>query len=325
MNVVRTTFFLVILCLGIADRARAEWSVVRSPTLSTLRAVYFLDDERGWIVGSRGNWLTTADGGKNWQLQKSFTQDTIVDVYFTDANNGWVLCERDVYSSGKNALSYLRRTTDGGKNWESVDLDSGRDRLVRFAFSKDGYGTALGEGGALWQMLDDRVNWKRTPLPVKFLMLGGWFVDSFNGVLVGGAGTTLFTTDAGVEWAFGTSDKTVQTRLNDVVFIDAKRGWAVGAQGTILSTVNGGRSWKVEPSIVSEELLAVCFASSGFGVAVGDQGHVLETSGTNPQWTRVNSGVQAKLHDVAATSDTVVAVGFGGTILLRRETEKGRR
>jgi photosystem II stability/assembly factor-like uncharacterized protein len=315
---VNRLLILVALCVGLNGAAVAAWERIDAGTLASLRSVYFLDGKRGWIVGSRGTFLTSVDAGRSWKLEKPFTADTIVDVHFVDADSGWLLCERDVYSSGKNALSYLRRTSDGGKTWTNVDLDSGRDRLVRLAFTKDGYGYAFGEGGSIWQMLDDRLNWKRTQLPVKFLIRGGWFVDSFNGVLVGGSGTALFTSDAGVEWTLGSGDKPVESKLNDVVFIDSKRGWAVGADGTILSTLNGGRLWKVHESTVKDELLGICVTGSGFGVAVGDRGRILESAAPGANWIAVESGVKARLHDVAGTSDAIVAVGFGGAILVRK-------
>ena len=191
---------IITLYIALARVTDAAWERIYAPTLASLRSVYFLDDKKGWIVGSKGTVLTTLDSGRSWKLDKPLTTDAILDVYFFDAENGWLLCERDVYSSGKNALSYLRKTSDGGKTWTTIDLDSGRDRLVRLAFTKEGFGYAFGEGGSTWQMLDDRSTWKRTQLPVRFLIRGGWFVDSFNGVLVGGSGTTLFTNDAGTEW-----------------------------------------------------------------------------------------------------------------------------
>ena len=311
-------FILIILIGGLHEIAVGGWERVHVSTLASLRSVFFLDSQKGWIVGSKGALLTSTDGGNSWKLEKTFTRDTLLDVHFIDNENGWLLCERDVYSSGKNAISYLLRTSDGGKTWESVELDSGRDRLVRLAFAKDGFGYAFGEGGGIWQMLDDRSSWKRVQLPVKFLMRGGFFVDSFNGVLVGGSGTTLFTSDAGAEWNLGSGDKPVQSKLNDVYFVDARRGWAVGAGGTILSTINGGKVWRVHTTPLTDDLFSVCFTNSGLGIAVGDRGRILESSAPNSDWIRVVSGVRARLEDVAAAGDTVVAVGFGGTILLRK-------
>ena len=121
----------IILCTVLDRVAVASWERVPVKTLASLHAVDFLDSERGWIAGSRGTLLTSVDGGKSWKPEKPFTQDNLVDIHFVDSENGWLLCERDVYSTGKNAVSYLRRTSDGGKTWVNVELDSGRDRLVR--------------------------------------------------------------------------------------------------------------------------------------------------------------------------------------------------
>ena len=307
----------IILCLGLGQVAEAAWHRVESGTFSSLRSVYFLDGQKGWIAGSRGALLTSSDAGKSWKLEKPVTQDDLLDVHFVDSENGWLLCERDIYSSGTKSVSYLRRTSDGGKTWQSIELESGRDRLIGLAFAKDGFGYAFGEGGAAWQMSDDRNKWKRLPLPVRYLIRAGRVLDSFDGVLVGGSGTALYTTDGGTGWTAASIDKPVRTKLNGIHFADSKKGWAVGAEGVILSTVNGGKMWRVQTSHVKVDLFGVSVTDAGLGVAVGDRGIILESVANGSEWITAASGVEARLEDVATTSDSVIVVGFGGTILRR--------
>ena len=60
-----------------------------------------------------------------------------------------------------------------------------------------------------------------------------------NGFAVGGAGTILHSTDAGITWSAQSSGTSVD--LIDVHFAtDGERGIAVGAAGTIVRTSNGG-------------------------------------------------------------------------------------
>jgi hypothetical protein len=69
---------------------------------------------------------------------------------------------------------------------------------------------------------------------------------------------------------------------------------------------------------VNEDLFAICFTSAGLAVAVGDQGRIVESLGIESGWLTAKSGTRARLDDVAPSGAGVVAVGFGGTILLRK-------
>ncbi|MEP6703204.1 MAG: YCF48-related protein, partial [Acidobacteriota bacterium] len=183
----RQIFLILFVCLLFAQPGAAEWKQQRSGTFAWLRSVFFVDANRGWIAGSQGTLLLTINGGQSWQKAKKFTDDNVWDVYFSDAKNGWLLCESDIYSA-RPPNSYLLQTRDGGNNWERVEFPGSRNRIVRFFFTKDGFGTAVGEGGTIWKMLDDKKTWKSKELPSRSLVLAGAFVDEFNGVLAGGAG-----------------------------------------------------------------------------------------------------------------------------------------
>lgn len=51
--------------------AGKTWSVYRTESSATLRGIYFLDDSRGWAVGTFGTILHTRDGGKSWRTQRA--------------------------------------------------------------------------------------------------------------------------------------------------------------------------------------------------------------------------------------------------------------
>src|SRR5882672_11433942 len=86
---------LTVFCFSAA--AQRRWTRQTSGTLAWLHAVFFLDQNRGWVVGSKGVLLTTVDGGKNWKPRPKPTDDVLRDVYFADDRNGVLLCETNVY------------------------------------------------------------------------------------------------------------------------------------------------------------------------------------------------------------------------------------
>src|SRR5262245_34915352 len=90
---------LLLLLLTTAVQTKAQtpgWAKQPSGTMAWLHAVFFLDQNRGWIVGSKGTLLATTDGGETWQPKPGATTDVLRDVYFADEQNGWLVCERNV-------------------------------------------------------------------------------------------------------------------------------------------------------------------------------------------------------------------------------------
>jgi photosystem II stability/assembly factor-like uncharacterized protein len=305
---------VIFLGLLFCQSAAAEWKQLPSPTLAWLRSVYFADVNHGWIVGSKGTVLTSEDGGGTWRKAKKITDDNIWDVYFSDSKNGWLLCESDIYS-GAMSHSYLLQTSDGGKSWERLNFTDSHDRIVRFFFNKDGSGAAIGEGGSIWQMMPDKKSWKRKDLPSKLLMLDGTFVDSLNGVMVGGGGKILVTSDGGGEWNDAIVPSGARARKNSFLFVDHTTGWAVGAQGKIYVSRNRGKSWREQISGVSESLSDVFFVDPVEGYAVGDKGLILETKSAGEKWTTSDARIKSKLERVFFVGKKGFAVGFGGVIL----------
>src|SRR5437764_1140046 len=90
--------------------AHASWEKRPLNTLASFKDVFFLTENRGWIVGGDGVIFSTLDGGKTWAPRDRFTTDDLVQIHFTDADTGWLLCQRNIYNIGREAVSYLRKT-----------------------------------------------------------------------------------------------------------------------------------------------------------------------------------------------------------------------
>lgn len=308
-------FTFIAFILGF-QTVNAEWVKQRTNSFAWLRDIQFVSDSKGWIVGTDGVIMSTTDGGTTWTQVPKFTTDTFRQIYFTDENNGWILCERNVFTRGQNATSYLRKTSDGGKTWERIEFeDAGRQRVTKLLFNSKGWATAFGEGGIFFKLQEDGVTWKASKSAIHFLLLDGAYGSGSNGVIVGAGGTILFTEDNGLLWDKATLLGNTDSKFNSIFFQGDKLGWAVGNGGAIVATTGGGRLWRTQESGVEANLNAVYFTSSRDGWAVGDDGTIITTRNAGLQWDDVNSRVKHRLEKVYFRGNKGWIVGFGGTIL----------
>ncbi|MDQ6785847.1 MAG: YCF48-related protein [Acidobacteriota bacterium] len=315
-------FLIVACCLICCLSARAaDWTQQKSGTLAWLHDVYFVNENKGFIVGSSGILLLTTDSGKTWRAQEKFTTDTIEQIYFSDENTGWLLCEKSLFERGALGSSYLLKTTDGGAHWEQISFGGGRERITKIFFAKNNFAMAIGETGVLFALQDDAKTWKRMISPTRYLLLDGNFTDEFHGTIVGAGGSVLFTEDAGATWNQAMLSGDAKTRLNKVFFINQKLGWTLGSAGKIYQTVNGGKTWHEQKSGVEENLTDVFFLNTAEGWAVGDDGTILHTTTGGNVWSVVDSKIKHRLEKVFFSGRKGWAVGFGGTILSFDETK----
>jgi len=92
------------------------WTRVQTGTAQFLRAVQFIDANRGWVVGMTidavdelpgpSKILATVDGGRTWKVQLTSPR-SFFDVVFVDAKHGWAVGDR----------AAVWATTDGGATW----------------------------------------------------------------------------------------------------------------------------------------------------------------------------------------------------------------
>lgn len=323
LTLIRLLLVSSFLLIPISTFAQTPgWAKQPVGTMAWLHAVFFLDQNRGWIVGSKGTLLATSDGGTTWQQKGAGTTDVLRDIYFADEQNGWLVCERNIYDLKEKfePRAYLMQTTDGGEHWKRIDI-KGIDIdivLLRAIFTRGGRGWAFGEAGSIFTTRDSGANWDRLTSPTRHLLLGGIFVDNDRGWLVGAGATIIQTADGGDTWNVSKLPQAIQdaVRFSAASFVDNRLGWAVGSGGAIYRTVNGGRTWQMQSSGVATDLYDVKFLDSMEGWAVGAEGTVIYTNDGGLHWTTQRSGTPHPLERIFFAGRTRGwAVGFGGTVV----------
>jgi photosystem II stability/assembly factor-like uncharacterized protein len=320
--------FLIILLLSPSASAQDGWKKQPAGTMAWLHGVYFLDQNRGWVVGSKGTFLATLDGGISWKLKTAPSTDVLRDIYFIDDQNGWLVCEKNLYDLKEKdePRTYLMQTTNGGEDWKRVDIDDVdiNIRLVRVVFSRGGRGWIFGEAGAIHTTRDGGNSWTRLVSPTRHLLLGGIFIDDDRGWLVGAGATIIQTADGGDTWHLSRLPQATQNavRFTATSFVNNRLGWAVGSAGSIYRTINGGRTWQIQKSGVLTDLYDVKFLNALEGWAVGAEGTIIHTNDGGLRWTTQRSNTVHPLERIFFVDRSHGwAVGFGGTVVTYVRTE----
>lgn len=318
--VLSPVLLLLTAHVSLSPAYAGNWTRQTSGTMSWLRSVYFIDQDRGWVAGTSGTLLHTTDGGQTWKRMPALTRDTLHDVYFADDDTGWLIAERDILrlKSDDDARSYLLKTEDGGSSWRRIFLNS-KDtnaRLVRLVFTDAQHGWVFGESGVVFATRDGGAHWLRQSSQTQHLLLGGAFSRDGRGLLVGAAATIMQTSDGGSSWQTGIVRDAENARFNSASFVGSSAGWAVGNAGQIFVTRDAGRTWIAQRSNVAADLLDVKFISVAEGWAVGTEGLILHTMDGGAHWSAespVTSHVLQRVFFIDRNHGW--AVGFGGTIL----------
>lgn len=327
--------------------AQPAWDKQKTGTFAWLHSVFFVDESRGWAAGGKGALLSTRDGGATWEVRKPPTEDALRDIFFQDAETGWLVCERSIFKPMEKdeSVSYLLKTSDGGRTWSRVEVTRGPDvdvKLGGLRFADGEHGWVYGELGALFATNDGGKTWARQRVPTRHLLLGASFLDAQTGWLSGGGMTVLKTSDGGATWRAGTVFLPAEgeggrhpnaprrdqagsesdgpravggRRLNAVWFATPELGWAVGGEGVILATSDGGQTWRAQRSGVGDDLYDVKFFDAAEGWAVGRGGALLHTRDGGRTWADTKRVTTHALERVFLLGRRAWAVGFGGTVV----------
>ncbi len=124
--------------------------------------IFFIDKEKGWIIGDSGLVLTSHDGGATWMLARAGTEPPLFSVFFENAQEGW--------ATGQNGL--LLRTVDGGIQWDTVAVPVGASLYRIVMDGSRGY--IVGDQGTLLQTNDEGRTWSSVPvmMPPPFPWIG---------------------------------------------------------------------------------------------------------------------------------------------------------
>ncbi|MBZ0200573.1 MAG: hypothetical protein K8H86_11950, partial [Ignavibacteriaceae bacterium] len=152
-----------------------------------IQKIFFINNNTGWAVTTRGGIIKTTDGGSNWFVQlNTYNYIIFSGIHFTDTLNGWTA----------NANNRPMKTVNGGNTWitqQQINLSQTND--VFFTNVLNGW---LIESFGLYQTTNGGLNWTKIPGVSDILRSFKLFKEEKHWFIIGG--TRYETTDGGATW-----------------------------------------------------------------------------------------------------------------------------
>jgi len=288
-----------------------------------LRAVHFIDSYNIFAIGYYEEGIKTTDGGSTWSTKYLCNYLYGCSCIFSNLSFS---------KTGKGIIvgrcGIIFRTYDNGTTWQNGSTGT-RGNFKDVHFTNANNGIVVGDVG-IYKTTNGGNNWQS--LGPEYYLTSLSFADAMNGIIVGGGGMTLKTTDGGTNWIESPSG--TDYSLNGVYFTDLLNATAVGdrgwyepggvhhIEGVILRSTDGGLSWSTYLSGLSARLYDVSFFNSSTGIAIGEDGKILRTTDNGITWIQQTSGTTKLLKSIEVLDiNTAIIVGFEGIIL--RTTNRG--
>jgi len=279
-----------------------NWEQISLPAgTPSLDAVFFLSEDKGWIIGSE--WspdttmiYTTNNGGDDWVLLNTFEHySSSSSIHFFDENIGWLATGRDIY-----------KTTDGGENW-TLEIEGGGGNFYDMYFTGNGKGIAVGayydssNRTNIFLTSDNGENWEsiNTGSGGDFFGASTFFIDESTGwILRPNGGNGQKTTDGGYTWSPFVID--AQSYFRTFHFIDENTGFAAG-EDVIFKTTDGGENWTQiydAVGLIDDDevnFYDIHFTNQNYGWAFGDGGYgtkeyIIKTTDGGLNWELEHEG-----------------------------------
>jgi photosystem II stability/assembly factor-like uncharacterized protein len=292
------------------------WEMLSEGTYPALteryNALYFSDNNTGWVVGEYG-YITHFDDGEEWINQSLFTNDKeITDISFIDSLNGWALAN----NSHEFAQGMLLKTNDGGGTWNILEKYF-YDQLHSLYVIDETNLLITGEYGS-YRSQDGGDNWAQLIFYEGYYLLDMYFINKNIGWAIDfdiPDGSRIYkTSDQGESWVQQYGG--VGDFYHSIFFIDQSNGWVVGRSddsGIILNTTNGGETWSDQLLVDGQNFTEVDFYDSNNGWTVDLHGSVFKTTDGGQSWNQINEGNVGLLHDIfLVDSSYFYAVGNKG-------------
>ncbi|MBT1700132.1 T9SS type A sorting domain-containing protein [Fulvivirgaceae bacterium PWU4] len=285
----------------------AAWQKVELQTNVSPRLVRFIDDKKGYMLGS-GILYRTTDGGKNWTLNYVSGETTTGLVIH---NNKLYATQAPANSWSGNGGRSLSVSADDGKTWQQLQaLGNSTHYAVSFPTPSTGFicssyqNFKTSDGGITWKPVswttqvgtaqfldettalfsDNKSIYRSTDggetitevfTPVvdynDYKPLGELYAATRDLVFTYNYGSSIYrSTDAGLTWTYMPFGESIT--IIDMYFLSADLGFVMDLFGSVYKTTDRGVSWTrvyTRDPLSSIVFRSICFVNEQTGYKGG--------------------------------------------------------
>ncbi|MFN8008411.1 MAG: YCF48-related protein [Terriglobia bacterium] len=209
------------------------------------RSIRFVDEQNGWLSGSRGVFCSN-DGGKNWKRlsaiigDSGFKENPSRGLRLEPGRILWVSAKRALIRGQKGIID----CNCDNDEWTEAN-DSTYLTLARVAFINYDQGWAVSGEGNLYYTKDQGNKWQSMTYVFETGLIRDLVATAAKELwAISQGGSVFHTVDGGISW----SNKKlpgIYNILTSIYFYNLDVGWILNLRGSIYATINRGETWVV--------------------------------------------------------------------------------
>ncbi len=287
------------------------WYWVNSqPQANDINWIKIIDNSTYYAVGENGTFMKSTDGGDSWIIN---TKAGIPDNSFNSGgtlrlNTGWFFDANSGLVAGQSVSGdggYVRRTTDGGMNFTSINLgiSSGFARVYDMYFINSTTGYLCGNNTVkVFKTTDGGLTWNLMPnLPAASYTYNCVYAVDENNIYLGTSSDgvqrlIVKTSNGGANWIVQSLPGSTIVDIKDIEFQNSNTGYVCGNSvannpSYFAYTTDGGNVW-TEAIFPNKEhgLYDIEIAGSNVYTLGGNFNHYYTTTNLGVTWDSVYYG-----------------------------------
>jgi photosystem II stability/assembly factor-like uncharacterized protein len=275
------------------------------------------------VCGEEGTILKTTNAGAVWQPLTTGVSQNLLAVSFLNVNTG--------IATGYSGV--IIKTTNGGLQWSPMQININGFLAGAVLINNDlGFISGFNNGNntsIILKTTNGGGTWTNTLTGFSNVLQGIGFFDANTGIVAGGMGTLLVTTNSGSSWQNKPQHQytliSVETVGSTFAAVSGFDPFSSPPPGIFLVSTDKGNTWVNRSAGLDEPIDAISFINENAGIAVGIDGRIFKTGNGGLNWVSGGlSGTGNSFFDVSFIgTDSAIIIGEGGNIIASFNTVVG--